>query len=173
MAILIHQASLVLAIAGLLARLNIRIAFYLLMVTPVVGVVVYYGASLFGLELLDYIPYAKKQEGQFHWSKIFIAYAIAIPSFMVTRESSLNDRRIIASYVYMVSFSSAFLMFEVPFERLLGFSELLLPFIAVIVINSLGWKYIYLLGFWVIGQAVGLLLWQHPSVIRTLGYASG
>jgi len=171
-ALLLHRTSLIFAIAGGLSKFSIRSVPHVLLVVPILGLVAFWMGPLIGIDGTDYVPHAKKSEGDFHWTKFVMAYGLAFVGMYKVRHAIKPFGEIVAAYGYMVAISAFFVTYEVPFERLLGYSELLLPFVAAIVIDSVSWKQSRIVGLWFVGLAAGLLLWSHPSIVETLGYTT-
>lgn len=101
-----------------------------------------------------------------------MSYVLAFGALYITRQSEARDRAIVSAYAYMVACSALLLKYEVPFERLLGYSELLLPFVAVICVKALGWRQWQLKILWLGGVIAGMVLWTYPTIVSTLGYSA-
>lgn len=172
-AFFLHQYSVVLALAGVVSRLAPRTVWYLLCIAPFTSFVAAGLGELYGVNLDDHVPYSDKSEGQFHWAKFVVSYILAIGALFVTRSFETRERGIVTAYACIVAFSAMFLKYEVPFERLLGYSEMLLPIVAVVGLSAIRWIRERLLLLWGTATGAGLLLWSHPSMFRTLGYAGG
>lgn len=171
LAFLVHDFSVVLTAALAFARLSTLAVRYTLVLAPLLCVVGYWlGTIVPGLDLTELVPHADKSEGAYHWEKFFVAYAITITALILTDRKESGDKQLVAGYGYMVSASALFVIYEVPFERLLGFSELLLPFVAALVVDAIGWERRRLVCIWLAGTGAGILLWSHPSIVETLGY---
>jgi len=171
LAFFFHQASVLLAVAGVLSRLWSRGAPYALVAAPILGFLALWVGTVY-IEVGNYVPHTDKQEGMFYWEKFVVAYVLAFGAIYLARDADIPHRQIVAAYGYMVAASAFFVKYEVPFERLLGYSELLLPFVEAIAVSALTWHRWRLAGLWLAGLAAGVWLWSHPSIVETLGYGT-
>ena len=169
-AILIHQVSIILVVAASLIRAPRKIVWAIFLIAPFVSYFLSFGLEQFDINLSDYVRYSTRDEGQFHYVKFFVYYGIAgILLVMTSRQSSLVPVKLLSNvFVLMVSFSACMLNYEVPFERLILFADVLLPIIfgfLVVHLNfGIGIKYC----LWVGILFLGLLLWTSGSVQHTL-----
>lgn len=171
LAVLCHVSAIVFVLAGLCGKHLRRWVVYVLCLAPIVSFLIWQISPLIGME--EHIPYADRSEGQFHWSKAIVAYALATIALFVAREASGKEKSVLIAYVYMVAFSAFFVVYEVPFERFLSYSELLIPIVGAICLKvwSVGHRQLRLL--WFGGLMSGPLLWSHHSIVYTLGFAGG
>lgn len=170
-AFFVHQTSIVLVAACVASVFLRRYAPYVLIISPLLGYLFFTGGQLVGLDPASHVPYTEKSQGQFHLAKFVIAYAAALVGFVLTRKCSEKDKKLVGVYVYMVAFSAFFSQYEVASERLLGYSELLLPLVAALSVMGLAWPRWRLGVLWCGAFLAGFALWLHPSILETLGYA--
>jgi hypothetical protein len=165
-----HQTSLALVLAALLGTYQTFRMPIFLALAPLTSFVAHGAASLYGVDLAEYVRYADYQEGAFHWAKFFVAYGFAWILWWTRPADDIEIGKLTATYGYMVALSSLLLHYEVPFERLLLYSELLLPTLLALWLfrRTAVVRRVALL--WCIGIAMGLALWTHPSIVTTLGY---
>ena len=113
--------------------------------------------------------FLSRPEGRYHLEKFFLAYGLAWAFLIFFVDRFANDF-MVRAYVLMVCVSSLVWGFEIPFERLLGYSELVLPAAGASIVSA----YWHKLGVWVRGIGVGsalglgLILWTHDSMVETL-----
>jgi hypothetical protein len=165
-----HQTSLLIASAVLLGKLPPIVVRHTLLFAPLSGFVLFYVLDQWKVNLDLFIPYAHKHEGVFHYGKFFVAYAIAWVLVTIGTRDESRDNRMLFSYAYMVALSSLLLKYEVPFERLLLYSDLFLPFAVPLVLLSSKTVDKLKATVWIAGFPVGLALWSHPSITGTLGF---
>ncbi len=170
-AFLVHQTALILAAAILMGRYFTVWAKYLLLLAPFVSYLAAYGLSLAGEDLGAIIRYSDRTEGVFHFEKFLVSYLLAWLVVIMGQKGEGPWAWLYAAYVYMVAISACFLKYEVPFERLLLYSDMLLPFvIPALALPWLSSRRAKGIGF-AAGMLAGLVLWTHPSVVTALGYA--
>ncbi len=169
-AFLLHQTSILFVLALLLGRHLQRGVPAALLLAPLMSFVADQWATMYDVNLASYIRYADYQEGAFHWVKFIVAYILAWAFWWIRDRDDAEMAWLTASYGYMVALSSILLRYEVPFERLLLYSEFLLPILVISLwsrhrILTNNFSYI-----WACGAFFGLALWTHPSIVSTLGY---
>ncbi len=166
----IHSSSIAFAVAFLMIKLPIKWVKILLLLSPI-SLLSY--ESLFGSSPI-YIPYAGRKEGIYHFERFILEYALAWMTILLYPNLQTKYKQLALAYPIMVAISSIFLFYEIAFERLVGYADLLLPItISIILLN-----YRHILQATLFKQtiiilivlATGLLLWNHPSVVFTLGY---
>ncbi|MDH3639630.1 MAG: EpsG family protein, partial [Gammaproteobacteria bacterium] len=169
-AFLFHQTSLLLVLAALLGRYRAGWMPFALLFAPLVSFVSHEIAALLGVNLSQHIHYADYDEGTFHWTKFIVAYGLAWLTWWLHDRNDSEVSWLTASYGYMVALSSLLLRYEVPFERMLLYSEFFLPIVLVLILfrrKILLENFVYL---WCAGVLLGVALWTHPSIVTTLGY---
>ena len=168
---LIHQPSLFLSMAILagtyLSRNWIR---FCLLLAPVFGILIPEVATWAGIDVDSYVKYSDRDEGVFHWAKFIFAYPLAWWMLYIVRDKFEHRFIVLKAYACMTALSSLLVQFEVPFERLLIFSELLLPLIVPLVVAHLKIQDSRIRIIWVIAMLAGILLWTHNSLRSTLGF---
>lgn len=172
-AFFLHQPSIIFAAAILASCLPRRWIGVFLVVAPLVSFAANYGLGIAGVDTDLLIRYSHYHEGDFHWVKFVVAYSVAWLLMIVKDRLNSDDARAAVVYVCAVAASSLFLKYEVPFERALLFSDLLLPVVAVslLQLSTRVVKRAELVAWGGI-VAIGSLLWSHPSIVATLGYRS-
>jgi hypothetical protein len=168
---LLHQTSIVLALVLLLAKPFERYRRVALLAGPPAGFLMYVILKIAGVNLDDYVRYSGRHEGLFHYAKFGVTYAMAWLLIFLPAAQHEHVRTIATPYVFLVAAASLVLRYEVPFERLLLYSELLLPFILprLVAGEMLTRRNLVIGGMSTAG--IGVLLWTHPSLLRSLGYA--
>ncbi len=165
-----HQTSLLVASAVLLGKLPPVVVRYTLLFAPLGSFVLFYLLDQVDVNLDTFIRYAHYHEGVFHYEKFVVAYAIAWLFVLIGTRCESRENRMLFSYAYMVALSSLLLKYEVPFERLLLYADLFLPFVVPLLLLSTK-KVNKLQGtVWFLGLPIGLALWSHPSITGTLGF---
>lgn len=166
----IHQAAILVAVALLIASTLRNHLFWIWLGSLFVSPVVAYLFSLFGHELTDYIRYADYSEGVFHWAKVAMSTAISLVVLLSLRVQSSLTLDFRHAYIGLGILGNCLLIYEVPFERILLFSDLLAaPALAQILVRTdwLSRRYII---FSILVICGSILLWTHQSILRTLGY---
>lgn len=164
----IHQPSLLLVAAMVLGRLPRPALAAGLALAPAASLV---GPLLLpGLEIDQWLRYAGREEGQFHFAKFFVGWAAAWAVLVLAPGRNPRERFLHGSFVAMVAISAIVLRFEVPFERSLAFAEFIAPLVVPPVLARLALPATGLLA-WGAVTAAGLLLWNHASVQAALGFS--
>lgn len=169
-ALLVHLPVVVLVIAAVAGRYAGRFAIAALVLLPFAGWAADWLASIYGFSLELLVHYSANEEGRFHALKYAVHIAVVVASLLLMRREV--DRRnawLVHSYCYSVAFSSFFLPYEVPFERLLLYAEIFLPLIAAMLFHAvLRTRPAALVG-WGLATLAGIGLWTHPSIRSTIG----
>jgi hypothetical protein len=170
-AFLLHQTSIIPALVLPLALLLGRYRGLLLLAGPLVGLAVHAGLKLAGIQPEEFVRYSGRHEGIFHYAKFGVAYGLAWLLVVLPAAQTNEVRRVATAYVLMVAAASLLLKYEVAFERLLLYSELLLPFVLPRILAQLGpaWRSAPLT--WALASGAGLVLWTNGSILRALGLA--
>ena len=171
-AALIHQYSLLLTLAAALSNLPRRVLYGLVLVAPFISFMCYVILGWFDIDLDLYVPYSFKENGVFHYLKFFFAYIMVGILILIRHRSVGLDAEtscLINIYIVIVIFSALILKYEVSFERVLLYSEVLLPLIIPTLIISRTWTHFQTTVVWLAGLVVGLGLWTHNSILRSFG----
>lgn len=171
LAFLIHQPSVILIGAIALANIDRRWIVFCLAMAPVAG---WLGTNLLmtaGIDINSYLPYATRNEGDYHIAKFLVGYSIAWLLLIYAGNDNDQKTRVLKAFAITVAVASLLVRFEVPFERILAYSEILLPFALPVVIQKMNLSGRWLQVFAIGGIGIGWLLWTHHSVVTTLGFA--
>jgi len=144
----------------------------LVLVAPFISFMCYVILSWFDIDLDLYVPYSFKEGGVFHYLKFFFAYIMVGILILIRHRSVGLDAEtscLINIYIVIVIFSALILKYEVSFERVLLYSEVLLPLIIPTLIISRTWTHFQITVVWLAGLVVGLGLWTHNSILRSFG----
>lgn len=171
-AVFIHHSAVIFSAAALVTMVAKHRVIYLFVLAPLVGYLGIVIANALGIDIKDYIPYSGKSEGVYHYEKFVIAYLAASIALLLTKRSGVADKYLVRAYACMVGVSALFLPYEITAERLLAFSELLLPLVVAVSVIAIGWTKERLAVLWLIGWLSGFGLWLHPSITETLGYTT-
>ncbi len=167
----IHQPSLALLCAVLVARLDRRWLVAALLLAPLASVMLIGASGIAGFELGDYLPYASRSEGAFHWAKFGVAFVAALLALWASGKGPAGDCTLLRVFASMVTISACLAPFEVPFERLLAYAEVLVPLIGPAILARLRPQTQSMRWLWLPGLVAGLALWTHDSIRATLGFA--
>ena len=170
LAIFFHEMSVVLMAAFLIAAFLPRVIIPLLVLAPVAGVLLPTVFDYLKIESSQFIPYTDRTTGYFHYAKFLVSYALAWGALYSGRWrefASIDARKV---YAACVAIASIVLVYEVAFERLLLYSDLVLPVAIVTAVfhpafPGLTRRYI-LIAF----AVAGCTLWLLPSISISLGY---
>lgn len=172
-----HVVSIVFAFSFLFKRIT-RMVIILLLASPFVSFISIKIAHLLGFDLNAIVPYLDRVEGSYYYSKFIAANIIAYGFLWVYfKAKQVKYFIFISSYIWLVIFSNALLAFEVPFERVLLFSNIVLPLALIEVLTgkmsniSLN-KNIVRICIVLVVMMIGPLIWSHQSTLITLGYAN-
>ena len=115
------------------------------------------------------IEYLTRREGTYHYEKFVLSYGLAWLFVAVITRRLANDI-MVRAYTLIVALSTSLVMFEIPYERFLGYSEIVLPLAGATILSS-QWDNVSVT-LKAIGTicilGLGLLLWNHPSITKTL-----
>ena len=172
-----HQTSVILFAAVALANLRIPLGWTCLglAVAPFVSFLVVFVDRILGLGIVGgvWLYFLDKTEGVFYLEKFALAYSVAWFFLLSNPDPSDDKQRVLWVYVYMVMMSCLLLRFQVPFERMLAYSELLWPLCLPVIASSykrvLNYRVVRLGGS-VFLLVMGLLLWTHGSILSSFGY---
>ena len=166
----IHQFGMLVVVAILCARFLKKYLFYFWLVSYLISPFASLLFHLFGYDLEDVLRYGAYSEGLYHWEKVLVSCALSIfvfSSFRFQPAKSIDIRHI---YLALIAISNSVVIYEVPFERIFLFSDLVAPLAVAQILAKSRWvrsRYQVLLVFAVLGS---VLLWTNHSIIKSLGY---
>ena len=168
--LLVHQVSLVFVIAGAFVRAPRKLIWFFLIMAPFVSFGVSIILGLWGINLADYVRYGYRDDGQFHYLKfaVYFIMAIGLLIFSTKREVPSHIVLLINAFALTVGCASLLLMYEVPFERILLYADVLLPIVIAMVLTGLKLRARSKQLLWSGVLCLGLLLWTSDAVNRTL-----
>ncbi len=168
--VLVHQVSLVFVIAGAFVRAPRKLIWFFLIMAPFVSFGVSIILELWGINLADYVRYGHRDDGQFHYLKfaVYFIMAIGLLIFSTKREVPNHIVLLINAFALTVGCASLLLMYEVPFERILLYADVLLPIVIATVLTGLKLRARSKQLLWSGVLCLGLLLWTSDAVNRTL-----
>lgn len=169
--LLVHVSALILVVAAWLSKRPLIRPSHILVAAPVLGIVVPRGLALIGVDVSGWIPYSEADEGSFHYAKFAAAYLVAwiILAVRVDCREDTGDLGLI--YIYAASFSFLLLNYEVPFERLLLLSQIVLPLMFPFYALEYAPGARAMRRGWALMYSSCALVWLHGSVPKTLGFA--
>lgn len=171
LALLVHLPVVVLATAALAGRHAGRFAIPALVVLPIAGFAAHWLAAANGFSLELLVSYSANEEGRFHLLKYAVHLAVVVAALLlVRRQYGARHAWLVDSYCYAVAFSSFFLLYEVPFERLLLYAEIFLPLIAALLFHAVLTSRAASVAGWGLATLAGIGLWAHPSIRSTIGW---
>ena len=170
LAILFHQMGAIVITALLLSSYFPRVILPLLFVAPVVSFLFRYlpFTQLYNLE--RYIPYVGESAGNLHYVKFAFSYGAAFALIYSRKWVSFAKFDMRLAYISTVSFAAVFLSYEVPFERLLLYSDIILPLALAPLLGSGAISARLRAIFLILLATGGTFLWSHDSISVTLGY---
>ena len=169
-ALQIHVLSFILLVCFLIAMILPLPILRLAVLAPLLGMAVPHLSGIFGIEISQYIPYSHYSEGSLHYSKLLAYGGIALILLVFIKPGpifKLDMRRV---YIVIVAVASLLVRYEVPFERLLIYSDYILPLCIVPFLDHVllrGKKAFYIL---VLISISGTILWFAPSISVSMGY---
>ena len=168
--VLVHQVSLVFVIAGAFVRAPRKLIWFFLIMAPFVSFGVSIILELWGINLADYVRYGYRDDGQYHYLKfaVYFIMAIGLLIFSTKREVPNHIVLLINAFALTVGCASLLLMYEVPFERILLYADVLLPIVIAMVLTGLKLRARSKQLLWSGVLCLGLLLWTSDAVKRTL-----
>lgn len=166
----IHQFSVLWFIAVFTLRHLKRYLIFLWILSPFVSYIAAFGFELTGHNLADIVRYASYSEGVFHWGKFLITSILVAMMFVSLHLAPARDIDFRHIYIALVAISNTILMFEVPFERMLLFSDLVLPLAIVTAYKSHPALEKHKLVLLIPCITLPWALWTHSSIMRALGY---
>lgn len=167
---LVHQFAVIVAIAVLIARPLKQHILWLWVASLIVSPVSTYVLELFGYSLEQILRYGDHTEGQFHWAKVLMSgtlTAFILYSFRLQPASNIDIRHL---YVSLSIISNTILLYEVPYERLFLFSDLIAPLALGQVIAKTKFVEKHSLLFVLVLLSFSLILWTNYSIVKSFGY---
>ena len=168
--VLVHEVSIIFVAAVAAMRMPMPWVRAFLLISPFVSFIVVCISARFDVDLASYVRYAGYDEGAFHYLKFAVYFSLANGLFFLsTRRAESDHFHLMAkAFALTVGCASSLLVYEVPFERMVLYSDVLLPvMLAMSVVNlKLG-----VLGrTWLVGGllALGFAFWTSDSVQITL-----
>lgn len=168
--ILVHLPSLVFVLASAGMRIPRKALWTFLIVAPFVSFGVSFVLEFWQVNLADYIRYAHRDDGQLHYLKFAFYFLASIGLLIFSSKRPVPEYLIslINVFVITVSFALMLLRYEVPFERILLYADVLLPIIFAMVIAELKLGIKTKRFLWSGAVCAGLLLWTSGAVKHTL-----
>jgi len=168
--ILVHQVSLVFVIAGAFVRAPRKLIWFFLIMAPFVSFGVSIILELWGINLADYVRYGHRDDGQFHYLKFAAYFSLAIALLGLSSIRVVPNQLLLLTNAFAVTvgLASLLLRYEVPFERILLYADVLLPIIIAMVLAELRVGARTKQVLWGGALCAGLLLWTSGAVNRTL-----
>ena len=169
-ALQIHFPSFILVACFLIAMILPLPILRLAVLAPLLGMAVPHLSGILGVEISQYIQYSDYSEGSLHYIKLLAYGGIALILLFCIKPRpifKLDMRRV---YIVIVAVASLFVRYEVPFERILNYSDYILPLCIVPLLDHVllrGKKAFYVL---VLIAISGTILWFAPSISVSMGY---
>lgn len=167
---LVHQFGIVVAAALLIAKLLRKYLLWVWIASFFVSPISTYIFELFGYDLQDTLRYGNYTEGFFHWEKALVSFFISIfvlSSFRYHPTEKIDFRHV---YLALGIVSNTVLLYEVPYERLLLFSDLIAPLALGQILAKVKWIETNNLAFTLLVLLFSIVLWTNYSIVRSLGY---
>ena len=170
---LFHETILVAMLIIPLLNLSKKWFALLLVLSPMVSLFLF---TIFeGPQISEFLrkdnTYFTDPEGIYHYEKFLVAYGIAW-TFLIKFVERAQDDYLARAYILLVTLACTFLMFEIPFDRILAYSEVLVSLVAALVL-ALVWgdlRRTFQVSIATLVIVLGIVLWTHPSMLRTFGY---
>ena len=168
--LLIHKYSVIVFISAIVSKLFKRYVIWIWLISMLFGYFLDNIAMLLGINIENYLDYISKSEGSFHYAKFAITTLISIAVVISIRlQSNLNfDFR--HFYLILVSFSNCLLPYEVPYERILLFTDLVAPLAIAQVFYCHIQKQFFYKAALLSSILFGLVLWSHKSILLSIGH---
>lgn len=167
---LVHQFGILVAAALLIAKLLQKHLLWVWVASFLVSPFSTYIFSLFGYNLEDMLRYGDYTEGLFHWEKTLVSLAISIfilSSFRYQQTTKIDFRHV---YIALSIVSNTVLLYEVPYERLFLFSDLIAPVALGQILAKVKWIETNKLAFTFLVLLFSTVLWTNYSIVKSLGY---
>ncbi|MGI9317086.1 MAG: EpsG family protein [bacterium] len=166
----VHQFGIIVFGAVLIARFlkkNLVLVWFLSFIfSPVAD----YFLGVFDYNLESILRYGSSSEGYFHWGKVVVSGLVSsfvVVSLLVRPSSSLDFRHL---YIALIVISNSVLLYEVPFERIFLFSDLVAPLALAQIFASYRWSRARYFVMLIVVLSGSLLLWTNHSIVKALGY---
>ena len=168
-ALLIHKFSFVILLAAAVIRYAPRTVFWLWLLSPLASPMIKWITELAGFNLDQVIAYSAYSEGQYHWAKFAVTSLISTVVALSLWRGNVEQPDCRHLYLLLVALANVLLIYEVPYERLLLFSD----FVAPLAISTVVFQYTMIrwqiAGAGVVVAACSWLLWNSHSISLTLG----
>lgn len=166
----VHQFGALLVVAIVVAKFLKKYLFFCWLASFLVSPASAFIFSIYGYDLEGILRYGDYSEGIFHWEKVIVSGLLSIfvfASFRFQPSLTLDFRHI---YLALVTISNTVIIYEVPFERVFIFSDLIAPIAIAQILARSSWvkvRYQVLMFLILCGS---ILLWTNPSIVKALGY---
>ena len=167
---MVHQFGAVVAFAVLITRLFSKYLLWIWIGSFLISPISTYVLHFFGYNLEDLLRYGDYTEGQFHWAKAIVSFFIS--AFILYSLKSHPPAKIDFRHLYITLniVSNTVLLYEVPYERLFLFSDLIAPLALAHIITRIKFVEKYNLGFFLVALSFSIILWTNYSVVKSFGY---
>jgi len=169
-AVLVHEVSIVFVAAVAAMRMPMPWVRAFLLISPFVSFIAVWILAKSGVDLAGFVRYAGYDEGMFHYLKFAVYFSLANGLlFMSARRTNSDHFHLMAkAFALAVGFASLLLVYEVPFERMVLYSDVLLPVMLALVVVNL--EVGSLARTWLVCGllALGVAFWASDSVHITL-----
>ena len=167
---MVHQFGVIVALAVLITRLFSKYLLLIWIGSFLVSPLSTYVLHLLGYNLGDLLRYGDYTEGQFHWAKAIVSFLIT--SFILFSFKSQPPGKIDFRYIYVALniISNTVLLYEVPYERLFLFSDLIAPLALSQIFARIDFFEKHNLVFSLGALSFSIILWTNYSVIKSFGY---
>lgn len=167
---MVHQFGAIVALAVLITRLFSKYLLWIWIGSFLVSPLSTYVLHYLGYNLEDLLRYGDYTEGQFHWAKAIVgSFISAFILFSIKSQPALNiDFRHI--YIVLNIISNTVLLYEVPYERLFLFSDLIAPIALAQIFARINFIKNYNLVFSLTALSFSIILWTNYSVVKSFGY---
>jgi hypothetical protein len=171
LALAIHYSSFILVLCCLVAIILPLPVLRLAVLAPLLGLAVPHLSSMLGIEISQYVKYSNFSEGMFHYAKLIAYGGIALILLFLMKPGPIFKLDMHRVYIVIVAVASLFVSYEVPFERILIYSDYILPLCIVPILDKISirggpWAFFAILSI----SMFGTILWFVPSIAVSMGY---
>jgi hypothetical protein len=167
---LVHQFAVIVALAVLIAKLLKKHLLWIWMASFFVSPVSTLIFNALGYSLEDVLRYGDSTEGQFHWAKILVSFSLSALMFYSFRSQPAVKIDFRHLYIALSIISNTVLLYEVPFERLFLFSDLIAPLALGQILARVGFVAKYNLVLTIVLLCFSIVLWTNYSIVKSFGY---
>ena len=107
------------------------ILLFVWVLSPFIGLLCEYSLSLFGLNLVDFLKYTSDGYTSTYFVKVLVSIVMCIVLLISIRLHPSKDIDFRHIYITLVSIANVLIKYEIPFERLLLFSDFIAPLALV------------------------------------------